>query len=64
MAVANATCHSLFATRVSIAAPVSSPMCSTDHMLVLAVSHDDALGRAAGDPDALDRTADQRLPIR
>src|SRR6202043_1060403 len=31
-----------------------------DHVLVLGgVEHDDALGRAAGDPDALDRTADQ-----
>src|SRR6202011_3920557 len=30
------------------------------HMLVLGgVEDDDALGRAAGDPDALDRTADQ-----
>src|ERR1700722_99087 len=33
------------------------------HVLVLGgVEHDDALGRAAGDPDALDRTADQ-LPL-
>jgi hypothetical protein len=30
------------------------------HMLVFGgVEHDDALGRAAGNPDALDRTADQ-----
>src|ERR1700704_29249 len=30
------------------------------HMPVLGgIEHDDALGRAAGDPDALDRTADQ-----
>src|ERR1700722_9650771 len=31
-----------------------------DHMLVLGgIEHDDALGRAAGDADTLDRTADQ-----
>src|SRR5712691_10054500 len=35
-----------------------------DHMLVFGgVEHDDALGRAARDPDALDRTADQLAPV-
>src|ERR1700688_2177782 len=56
-----ATRHSLFATRVSIAVlGVLADMLDRHHMLVLGgVEHDDALGRAAGDPDALDRTADQ-----
>src|ERR1700734_1241749 len=35
-------------------------MLDRDHMLVLGgVEYDDALGGAAGDPDALDRAADQ-----
>src|ERR1700737_3524450 len=59
-----ATRHSLFATRVSIAVlGVLADVLDRHHVLVFGgVEHDDALGRAAGDPDALDRTADQ-LPL-
>src|SRR5260370_14564697 len=39
---------------------ILADMLDRHHMLVLGgVEHDDALGRAASDPDALDRAADQ-----
>jgi hypothetical protein len=43
--------------------PVVADMLDGHHMLVLGgVEHDDALGRTAGDADALDRATDQ-LPL-
>src|SRR5882762_375419 len=49
---------SLFA--VSTILPVIADMFDRDDMLVLGgVEHDDALGGAAGDPDAFDRATDQ-----
>src|SRR5665213_3257090 len=52
---------SLAAVAVPVAVfGVFADMLDRDHMLVLGgVEHDHALGGAAGDPDALDRTADQ-----
>src|SRR3954454_11492103 len=53
---------SLIAISVAVLAilAVIADMLDRDHVLVLGgVEHDDALGRAAGDPDALDRATDQ-----
>src|ERR1700736_5845032 len=66
MAVANrknSIRYSPYARSTAVAVTVLgvlADMLDRHHMLVLGgVEHDDALGRAAGDPDALDRTADQ-----
>src|SRR4029077_9952696 len=57
------TPHSLFAIRartVLAVLAVVADMLDGHHMLVLGgVEHDDALGRAAADAEATDRTADQ-----
>src|SRR5260370_27196214 len=55
--------YSLFASSAAVSIPVLGVLADVldrHHMLVLGgVENDDALGRAAGNPDALDRTADQ-----